>query len=141
MVKGETEAPAQGRKPAATATSSTLDKCASPRLYQLDGFADPRSVQAGFWRRSNVFRTLGGPGAEGLSVGCVSRGLSADIAVRQLRAECKDALRGSRWTVRIASAVVACRLGQPVVLASSATPFRCWQLGPHRPRLYWPSLD
>ena len=66
MVKGETEAPAQGRKPSATATPSTLDKRASPRLHQLDGFAAPRSVQEWFWRRSNDLRTLGGPGAGGL---------------------------------------------------------------------------
>ena len=35
MVKVETEAPALGRKPSATATPSTLDKRASPRLYRL----------------------------------------------------------------------------------------------------------
>ena len=33
MVKVETEAPALGRKPSATATPSTLDKRTSPRLY------------------------------------------------------------------------------------------------------------
>ena len=36
MVKVETEAPAPGRKPSATATPSTLDKRASPRLYRLE---------------------------------------------------------------------------------------------------------
>ena len=37
MVKVETEAPALGRKPSATATPSTLDKRASPRLYRFEG--------------------------------------------------------------------------------------------------------
>ena len=40
MVKVETEAPALGRKPSATATPSTLDKRASPRLYRFDGCCD-----------------------------------------------------------------------------------------------------
>ena len=35
MVKVETEAPALWRKPPETATPSTLDKRASPRLYWL----------------------------------------------------------------------------------------------------------
>ena len=36
MVKVETEASAPGRKPSATATPSTLDERASPRLYWRD---------------------------------------------------------------------------------------------------------
>ena len=36
MVKVKTEAPALRRKPSATATPSTLDKRASPRLYESD---------------------------------------------------------------------------------------------------------
>ena len=35
VVQVETEAPAEGRKPSATATPSTLDKRASPRLYRI----------------------------------------------------------------------------------------------------------
>ena len=54
MVKVETEAPARWRKPPETANPSTLDKCASPRLYTFDSGGSNRLPPAGLEARPAV---------------------------------------------------------------------------------------
>ena len=65
MVQVETEAPAEGRKPSATATPSTLDKRASPRLYRFESRWEggPGAAEAGV--RAAHWAGPGGPWGEG----------------------------------------------------------------------------